>query len=1196
MRRQKGRGSGSATQRFVEALEVRRLLAAVLVKDINSQSADAANLSPSVEVNGTLYFTWLRSDIGLELWKSDGTADGTVLVKDINPGTAHGYIGPSVAYHGQDFFVAQTATTGRELWKSDGTEAGTQLVKELVPGTADLVLRGFFVVNDRLLFAAIGANTGLEWFITDGTAAGTHILKDINPGIGYGIFSENLPAPSGAPLAWLSDGEIYFSGYDGAGGYKLWKTDGTEAGTVIANPSGPTLGSTYPWQASFNGAQYYTASGQLWRIDPSGATIPITTGANQTLRVSRPVAAGGYLYFIGTGTDNVARLYQTQGQPDSTVLTPKAPVSPTSMTSAAGQLFFVASDAEHGSELWVTDGTNTHVIDINPGTVGSSPANVFEFRGTLYFSATNGISGGELWRSDGTNTTMVKDINAGPSSALGISQTFRRGTRIWFAANDGIHGNELWSSDGTFGGTTFVKDLDPTNLNSNPSLSNPLGCCQDDGHTHQVGFFNANTNGASGFWRTDGTSQGTFRLTGLESYALTTAQYVVPFGNRVMFAGSDATHGMQLWTSDGTQAGTRLVKNIGPNAFPDSLTEINGRLVFSASTPETGRELWISDGTEAGTHLAVDLTPGSGQGLDGFAEFIQFAGAVYFDGWLNGQHGLLRTGGTPETTEMVIELTGGQNRVYFRNLTVVGDQLYFTVDGTLYKTDGTDYTLIKAISPYYYGMNYQVVLGNTLLFINDDGNGNKLWRSDGTAAGTYPISPGQSNQYGQIRIFGGSAYVAGAKPNVVLWKTDGSSAGTVQVKSFPTTSNTGDLVSSHGRLYFPVANQLWQSDGTEASTIMVTQFRAPTAPGQSLSALDVNGMLLFNGWEPQTGVELWKIAPPTANGGAEYALSAGSTIQLNGAASSDPDPAENLQYLWDLDGDGIFGETGAAASRGDETGSTPNFSSLDLLPGTFAVALRVVDSIGLDSMASAQITITPPAFMNLSANAQISWSGTPGSRILNIHGGTLTLTGDLSSVYPGVALVADGNATVSLPAVQHLKDLTLLDSAKINLQNALFVSASQPQQTLAKIRGLIKSGKLFSSAVQADSHLAIGYVFDAASNSVKAMPTLLGDLNLDSNVSISDFIDLGSHFGQFDLNWSDGDVNYDDQVSIADFITLASNFGQTYPSAVPQAAAATVVTSQQKNRHRSKREHIHHRRSVFNLRHWSATSRQWVVR
>src|SRR4051794_5494936 len=102
MSHKKGRGTASATHRFVGAVEVCRLLAAVLAKDINSQSADAANLSPSVEVNGTLYFTWLRSDIGLELWKSEGTADGTVLVKDINPGTAPGYIGPSVAYHGQD--------------------------------------------------------------------------------------------------------------------------------------------------------------------------------------------------------------------------------------------------------------------------------------------------------------------------------------------------------------------------------------------------------------------------------------------------------------------------------------------------------------------------------------------------------------------------------------------------------------------------------------------------------------------------------------------------------------------------------------------------------------------------------------------------------------------------------------------------------------------------------------------------------------------------------------------------------------------------------------------------------------------------------------------------------------------------------------------------------------------------------------
>src|SRR4051812_40450623 len=101
----KGRARASAMMRFVEALEARTLLAAVLVKDINTQGADAPSLTPGVELNGTLFFRWTRADIGSELWKSDGTAEGTVLVKDINPGTASSLASQLIVYKGQVYFA-----------------------------------------------------------------------------------------------------------------------------------------------------------------------------------------------------------------------------------------------------------------------------------------------------------------------------------------------------------------------------------------------------------------------------------------------------------------------------------------------------------------------------------------------------------------------------------------------------------------------------------------------------------------------------------------------------------------------------------------------------------------------------------------------------------------------------------------------------------------------------------------------------------------------------------------------------------------------------------------------------------------------------------------------------------------------------------------------------------------------------------
>ena len=61
----------------------------------------------------------------------------------------------------------------------------------------------------------------------------------------------------------------------------------------------------------------------------------------------------------------------------------------------------------------------------------------------------------------------------------------------------------------------------------------------------------------------------------------------------------------------------------------------------------------------------------------------------------------------------------------------------------------------------------------------------------------------------------------------------------------------------------------------------------------------------------------------------------GTTITLDASGTTDPDqdPA-SLTYLWDLNGNGVFGETGSAATNGDEVGVHPVFSAAGLPGGT----------------------------------------------------------------------------------------------------------------------------------------------------------------------------------------------------------------------------------------------------------------------
>jgi ELWxxDGT repeat protein len=136
-------------------------------------------------------------------------------------------------------------------------------------------------------------------------------------------------------------------------------------------------------------------------------------------------------------------------------------------------LFFTADDGGTGVELWRSDGTASGTVlvaDINPGIVGSNPANLRYVDGTLFFTASDGLHGVELWRSDGTTagTVLVEDLAAGPASSSPLFLTDVDGTLL-FQANDGVDGAELWSSDGTPAGTFRVQDINPGAASAAPA-------------------------------------------------------------------------------------------------------------------------------------------------------------------------------------------------------------------------------------------------------------------------------------------------------------------------------------------------------------------------------------------------------------------------------------------------------------------------------------------------------------------------------------------------------------------------------------------------------------------------------------------------------------------------------------------------------------------------------------------------------
>lgn len=763
---------------------------------------------PVARVGDRLFFEtrgWGENKVRPALWATDGTREGTRLL-------LRGSVSYGVAFRGELWFARDGS-----LWRSDGTAAGTRPMVEVCgegcgAGPLDLT-----VVGDQLFFSAVDPDLGMELWASDGTAAGTGLVADACPGPCHGD-----------PLTLTPFGDrLVFLASDGVHGYELWVSDGTAAGTsmVVDLAPGPAGPDVIELQA-FDGRLYFVvhhffppAPPELWRTDGTEAgTEPVPAVVPQgasTVHLGPVLARGDRLLILASG---------------------------------GGTVGLHAYDRTTRTRRLLASGSRLAQSRVKSGgRIGEN----------LLFLAAGAPSGRlTLWRTDGTpeGTAVLREFDLGGALVQPMTLApVAGGETLLFAGPDGLGGHEPWITDGTAAGTALLEEIRPPRASSDPREVTRR-------HGGWVYFVADGEAGDGALWRAPASS-GRLELVD----ARRPWGRLVAAGSRLFAISADRTVVARV-EDDG--AGVRILAE--PRSLVNEPTAVGDRLFFG--TEGEGQELWVSDGTEEGTRLVIDLDPS----------------------WTDGCH-------------LPVEC-GADVSVFPEGLLAAGEALYFfapppsfrgSLAPGLWRSDGTADGTVPLTEERFIPLGAAAV-GERLVFTVHSlgGEFRLLWASDGTPEGTGPLHAASAGP--EIDLIGGPLaagegvlylVLSGPDGTSELWATDGTPTGTRGITALETrgvgVGSVGEAkVTGEGRLFFAaehplLGEELWTSDGTAEGTGPVADLAAGPESSRPTSLTPFQKGVLFAAAGDGAGYELW------ASDG-----SAGGTRRLTdlhpGPGASDP--------------------------------------------------------------------------------------------------------------------------------------------------------------------------------------------------------------------------------------------------------------------------------------------------------------------
>jgi len=528
--------------------------AQMVVSDLTQAGTGALNLpcqdiGDLVEHAGALYFRATTPAGGYELWQSDGTVAGTSQVADLQPGSPGSHperlrsTPQGLLFRG----IVGGGPADRRLYRLTGTAT----IQDLGPIPNDaLGLADYAVLPGGVLFAA-SDSAGRELWYADYSQPPSR-LADINdsaPGIMLGT-----PARSVALR-----GQLFFLAAVGGTNYSLWSTDGTATGTGQASPLRFAFQAAQPL-AFVRDRVAYAAETRVAITSGSSVsevTLHTSTAGSVATRVK---VAGQLLYFL----DSTGQLYRSDG----------------------------------------TAGNATRV----PGVLLSSQLSDFEVL-DQYIVLQSGSD--NFWSLDGVNTQQL--LVVGPGRLLG-----KYGNLAIIRASSG-----LYATDGSAAGTIMLTNQ------SFESWSN----------LHAVGpHLTYAVDNQRMVWQTDGTAASTMTVAALPSDLV--VRQMIATEQQLYLVAETVDHGRELWRLDRLSGQFRIVVDLAPGIFSGVVTAealgIGDLLFVTGGTTSTGMELYTSDGTAAGTVLVADIAAGP---RSSNPRFVGIADRTLFFAADDGVHG-----------------------------------------------------------------------------------------------------------------------------------------------------------------------------------------------------------------------------------------------------------------------------------------------------------------------------------------------------------------------------------------------------------------------------------------------------------------------------------------------------------------------------------------------------------------------------